>query len=42
VLEAESPVLHLATDDHTAKVFDLAGKTDKFLFKFRKPLTAAH
>jgi predicted methyltransferase len=42
VLEAESPVLHNATDDHTARVFDLAGKTDKFLFKFRKPLTVAH
>ena len=42
VLDAESQVLHDATDDHTAKVFALAGKTDKFLFKFRKPVTAAH
>jgi predicted methyltransferase len=42
VLDSESQVLHNTTDDHTAKVFDLAGKTDKFLFKFRKPLTVAH
>lgn len=42
VLDGESQVLHNTTDDHTAKVFDLPGKTDKFLFKFRKPLTVAH
>ena len=39
VLEAESNVLQNPKDDHTAKVFDPAirGKTDKFIFKFRKP-----
>jgi len=35
----ESKVLANAQDDHTAKVFDPAirGKTDQFIFKFRKP-----
>ena len=35
----ESKVLANAQDDHTAKVFDPAirGKTDQFLYKFRKP-----
>lgn len=39
VLEADSDVLRNPDDKHTAKVFDpaLRGKTDKFLFKFRKP-----
>jgi predicted methyltransferase len=39
VLDAESDVLHNPDDDHTAKVFNPAirGKTDKFIFKFRKP-----
>jgi predicted methyltransferase len=39
VLDAESDVLHNPNDDHTAKVFNPAirGKTDKFIFKFRKP-----
>ena len=39
VLDAQSDVLHNPKDDHTAKVFDPAirGKTDKFIFKFRKP-----
>jgi len=38
-LEAESGVLKNADDDHTLKVFspDIRGKTDKFIFKFRKP-----
>jgi predicted methyltransferase len=36
-LEAESPVLHNPDDPHTAKVFDLHDKTDRFLLKFRKP-----
>jgi predicted methyltransferase len=35
----QSKVLANAQDDHTAKVFDAAirGKTDQFIFKFRKP-----
>ena len=39
VLDAQSDVLHNPDDAHTAKVFDPAirGKTDKFIFKFRKP-----
>ena len=38
-LEAESPMLKLASDPHTANVFDPAirGKTDQFVMKFRKP-----
>ncbi|TAK99800.1 MAG: methyltransferase [Rhodospirillaceae bacterium] len=41
VLEAESDVLRNPQDDHTAKVFDTAieGKTDQFVFRFRKPET---
>ena len=39
VLDGESDVLHNPQDDHTAKVFDPAirGRTDKFIFRFRKP-----
>ena len=39
VLEAESDVLHNPKDDHTLKVFNPAirGRTDKFIFRFRKP-----
>ncbi|MEJ2554090.1 MAG: methyltransferase, partial [Gammaproteobacteria bacterium] len=39
VLEASSDVLHNPKDDHTRKVFDPAirGRTDKFIFRFRKP-----
>jgi predicted methyltransferase len=39
VLDAQSDVLHNPDDDHTLKVFNPAirGKTDKFIFKFRKP-----
>jgi predicted methyltransferase len=39
-LEAESDVLKNPADDHTLKVFNPAirGKTDKFIFKFRKPM----
>jgi predicted methyltransferase len=39
VLEAESPLLHVAEDDHTKLVFDPAvrGHTDRFVFRFRKP-----
>jgi len=37
VFVAASDVLHNADDPHTAKVFDLHGKSDKFLLKFRKP-----
>lgn len=42
VLDAESNVLRNPDDKHTAKVFDAAirGNTDKFLFKFRKPVGA--
>jgi len=40
VLDAQSDVLKNPDDDHTRKVFDPAirGKTDKFIFRFRKPL----
>jgi predicted methyltransferase len=37
VFVAASDVLHRTDDPHTAKVFELKGKTDKFLLKFRKP-----
>lgn len=35
----ESPILHVAADDHTKGVFDPAvrGKTDRFAYKFMKP-----
>ena len=38
-LEAESPMLAHPEDDHTKGVFDPAirGRTDQFLFKFRRP-----
>ena len=38
-LEAESPLLNMASDDHSKNVFDPAirGKTDRFVFRFRKP-----
>jgi predicted methyltransferase len=32
-----SEVLHRTDDPMTGRVFDLQGKTNKFLFKFRKP-----
>jgi predicted methyltransferase len=37
VFEAASDVLHNADDTHQAKVFELNGRSDKFLLKFRKP-----
>lgn len=39
VLEAQSDLLRNPADDHSKNVFDEAirGKTDRFLFKFRKP-----
>lgn len=39
VLDAESDLLKVATDDHTKLVFDPAvrGNTDRFAFRFRKP-----
>jgi predicted methyltransferase len=39
VLEAESNILRNPADNHTLLVFDPAirGKTDRFVFKFRKP-----
>lgn len=42
VLEAQSDMLRNPDDTHTLRIFDAAirGKTDKFIFKFRKPLTA--
>jgi predicted methyltransferase len=38
-LEAESSILTNPADPHTAKVFapEIRGKTDQFVFKFRKP-----
>jgi len=38
-LEAESDMLRNPADDHTLNVFDpkIRGKTDRFVFKFRKP-----
>lgn len=37
--EAESPLLRMPSDPHTANVFDPAirGKTDQFVYRFRKP-----
>lgn len=37
VFEGGSDVLHNADDPHDAKVFELKGRSDKFLYKFRKP-----
>ena len=39
VFEGESSVLRNPDDPHTAMVFDpgLRGKTDQFIYKFRKP-----
>ncbi len=39
VLEAESDLLRNPADDHSLLVFDekIRGKTDRFVFKFRKP-----
>ncbi len=39
VLEAESDMLKNPADDHSLNVFDdkIRGKTDRFVFKFRKP-----
>jgi predicted methyltransferase len=39
VLAGQSKVLQNAQDAHTAPVFDasIRGKTDQFIFKFRKP-----
>lgn len=36
-LEARSDVLANPEDPHTGPVFQLKGKSDKFLLKFRKP-----
>ena len=36
-LAGESHALHHPEDKHTEKVFALKGKSDRFLFKFRKP-----
>jgi predicted methyltransferase len=40
VFDSASEALHNADDPHDAKVFDLKGHSDKFLFKFRKPKIA--
>jgi len=39
VLEGESDLLRMPSDDHAKLVFDPAvrGKTDRFVFRFRKP-----
>jgi predicted methyltransferase len=39
VLDGESDLLRVASDDHTKNVFDPAvrGKTDRFVMRFRKP-----
>ena len=39
MLDAESPLLAHPEDDRTRLVFDEAirGRTDQFLFRFRKP-----
>lgn len=37
VFAGGSDVLHNPEDPHDAKVFELEGRSDKFLFKFRKP-----
>jgi len=39
VLEAESPMLRMADDDHSKNVFDPAirGRTDRVVYRFRKP-----
>jgi predicted methyltransferase len=40
VYAGESKILHYPGDNHTLKVFDASvrGKTDQFIFKFKKPL----
>jgi predicted methyltransferase len=42
VFVAASGLLHNADDPHTAKVFEMQGKSDKFLLKFQKPAHARH
>jgi predicted methyltransferase len=39
VLEAQSDLLRVAEDDHMKNVFDpsIRGRTDRFMFRFRKP-----
>ena len=37
VFEGGSDVLHNPDDPHDVKVFELKGRSDKFLFRFRKP-----
>jgi predicted methyltransferase len=40
VLVESSDLLRNPDDPHTAKVFEMPGKSDKFLLKFRKPAHA--
>ena len=42
VLVESSDLLRNPDDPHTAKVFEMPGKSDKFLLKFRKPAHAGH
>ena len=39
VLEAQSDLLRVPTDDHSKNVFDpsIRGRTDRFMYRFRKP-----
>jgi len=37
VLDGESDALRHSDDDHTKKAHDIRGKTDQFIFKFRRP-----
>jgi predicted methyltransferase len=39
VLEAQSDMLRVPTDDHSKNVFDpsIRGRTDRFMYRFRKP-----
>lgn len=36
-LAREGDFLHIAADDHSAAIFTLAGKTDRFVLRFEKP-----
>ena len=42
VLVESSDLLHNPDDPHTAKVFEMPGKSDKFLLKFQKPAHGRH
>jgi predicted methyltransferase len=42
VLVESSDLLRNPVDPHTAKVFEMPGKSDKFLLKFQKPVHPGH